>query len=348
MSAVADDVRVVAAPRFGAGLALAAVSAASFGLSGTLARGMLDTGWSPAAAVVVRVLVAAAVLLVPALLVLRGRWHLLRRNLSLVTAFGVFAVAGAQFAYFTAVEHMQVSIALLIEFTAPVAVVLWMWLRHGQAPTRLTVLGAAVAAVGLVLVLNVGGGGQLSTVGVLWALTAMAGAAAYFVLSADERNGLPPLVLAAGGLLVGGGVLLAAGAVGLIRLDVSAAPAVYDGVAVPWWLPVAGLAVVTAALAYTTGIAASRRLGSRLASFVALGEVVMALVFAWLLLDELPLPVQLLGGLLILAGVAVVKMGERYAASRAASTGGSGAGSGEPNAIASSSRQSSNVSMSSR
>jgi hypothetical protein len=117
---------------------------------------------------------------------------------------------------------------------------------------------------------------------------------------------------------------------------------------------------VTAALAYTTGIAASRRLGSRLASFVALSEVVMALVFAWLLLDELPLPVQLLGGLLILAGVAVVKMGERYAASRAASTAGSpdgsaagavaaaAAGAAEANAIASSSRQSSNVSMSSR
>ena len=120
----------------------------------------------------------------------------------------------------------------------------------------------------------------------------------------------------------------------------------------PWWLPVAALAVVTAALAYTTGIAASRRLGSRLASFVALSEVVMALVFAWLLLDELPLPVQLIGGLLILAGVAVVKMGERYAASRAASTAGSAAGAtagaAEPNAIASSSRQSSSVSMSSR
>jgi drug/metabolite transporter (DMT)-like permease len=354
MSTVANDVRGVAAPRFGAGLAFAAVSATAFGLSGTLARGLLDTGWSPAAAVVVRVLVGAAVLLVPALLVLRGRWHLLRRNLSLVTAFGVVAVAGAQFAYFNAVEHLQVGVALLIEFTAPVAVVLWMWLRHGQAPTRLTVLGAAVAAVGLVLVLNVGAATQLSTVGVLWALTAMAGAATYFVLSADERNGVPPLVLAAGGLVVGGVVLLAAGAVGLIRLDVSAAPAVYSGVEVPWWLPVAALAVVTAALSYTTGIAASRRLGSRLASFVALSEVVMALVFAWLLLGELPLPVQLLGGLLILAGVAVVKMGERYAASRAASTAGSADGAGveagdaDPNAMASSSRQSNSVSMSSR
>jgi drug/metabolite transporter (DMT)-like permease len=60
-----------------------------------------------------------------------------------------------------------------------------------------------------------------------------------------------------------------------------------------------------------TGIAASRRLGSRLASFVALLEVLFALVFAWLLLDELPGPVQFAGATVVLAGVVLVKLGER-------------------------------------
>jgi drug/metabolite transporter (DMT)-like permease len=69
--------------------------------------------------------------------------------------------------------------------------------------------------------------------------------------------------------------------------------------------------VITAALAYTTGIAASRRLGSRLASFVALLEVVAAVGFAWLLLDQLPGALQLVGGAFVLAGVVVVKLGER-------------------------------------
>ena len=53
-------------------------------------------------------------------------------------------------------------------------------------------------------------------------------------------------------------------------------------------MPLLVLGLVTAALAYATGIAASRRLGSRLASFVALLEVVAASCFAWLLLDQLP------------------------------------------------------------
>ena len=71
------------------------------------------------------------------------------------------------------------------------------------------------------------------------------------------------------------------------------------------------LGLVTAALAYVTGIAAARHLGSRLASFVALTEVAAGLAFAWILLDQQPRPIQLLGALLVLGGVVVVKLGER-------------------------------------
>jgi drug/metabolite transporter (DMT)-like permease len=299
--------------RTAAGLVLAVASAASFGLSGALARGLLDTGWSAGAAVTVRVLLAAVVLVVPGALALRGRWHLLRDNAGLVTVYGVAAVAGAQLCYFYAVTYMQVSVALLLEYTAPVAVVVWLWLRHGHRPSRLTVLGGVLALGGLALVLDVVSGAELSTAGVLWALGAMVGAATYFVISADESNGLPGISLAAGGLLVGATVLLVAGGTGLLPLDWSTDDAVYDGLAVPWWIAVVALGLVTAALAYVTGIAAGRRLGSRLASFVALGEVLAAVLWTWALLGELPRPIQLAGGLLVLAGVVVVKLGEHRA-----------------------------------
>ncbi len=78
----------------------------------------------------------------------------------------------------------------------------------------------------------------------------------------------------------------------------------------PWWLVVAVLGVVSAAVAYVTGIAGTRRLGARLASFVALMEVVAAAGFAWILLAQSPLPIQLMGAGLVLVGVIVVKMGE--------------------------------------
>jgi drug/metabolite transporter (DMT)-like permease len=297
--------------RLASGLGFALLSASAFGMSGALARELLGTGWSAGAIVLVRVGIAALVVLPFGLVSLRRRWSLLRRNAGVMLVYGALAVAGAQFCYFSAVQHMQVGPALLIEYTAPAAVVVWLWLRHGQRPGPITLVGAGLAALGLVLVLDLLSGADLSLPGVLWALAAMVGAATYFVISADEGNGLPPLVLAAGGLVVGTLTLGLLGLVGLLPMRASTDSVTYAGTTVAWWVPLVVLGVVTAAIAYTAGIAASRRLGSRLASFVALTEVIAGVFFAWLLLDELPRPVQLLGGLFILAGVVFVKLGEK-------------------------------------
>ncbi|HVI16762.1 MAG TPA: DMT family transporter [Gaiellales bacterium] len=304
------------APRTISGLGFALVSAASFGLSGTLARGLLDTGWSPGAVTLIRIGLAAALVAPFGLAALHGRWHLLGRSAGTILAYGSFAVAGAQFCYFSAVQYMQVAPALLIEYTAPVAVVLWLWLRHAQRPSRMTVLGIAVAILGLVLVVGLVSGTQVSVAGTLWALGAMVGCSVYFLLSADDGRGLPPLTLAAGGLVVGTALLGLLAVVGLLPITVVDVPAAYSGVEVAWWIPLLLLGLVTAAIAYTSGIAAIRRLGSRVSSFVGLTEVLAALGWAWLLLAELPSTVQLLGALLIVLGVVAVKLGERPAAAQ--------------------------------
>jgi drug/metabolite transporter (DMT)-like permease len=309
MTAMADDANAGAAMR--AGLLFALVSAASFALAGALARGLTDVGWSPAAVVLARIAIAALVVAPLALRALRGRWGSLWRNWRVVLLYGAVPVAGTQFAYFSAVAAMDVGPALLIEYTAPAAIVVWLWLRHGERPRALTVAGAGIAAIGLVLVLDLLSGADLALDGVLWALAAMFGAATYFVISADTRIDVPPLALAGGGLLVGSVGLALLGLVGVLPMHATTAAPTYAGDAVAWWLPFVGLGVVTAAIAYTTGIAASRRLGSRLASFVALLEIVVAVFFAWLLLDQLPGTLQLVGGAFIVAGVIVVKLGER-------------------------------------
>jgi drug/metabolite transporter (DMT)-like permease len=305
-----------AAARLTAGLVFALVSAISFGMSGALARGLIETGWSAGAMTLVRVALAGAALTPFGIFALRGRWVLLRRNLGLLVAYGAIAVAGAQFCYFSAVQHMQVGPAILIEFTAPAIVVVYLWLRHGQRPGRMTLAGAGLAALGLVLVLDLVSGADLSLPGVLWALAAMVGCATYFIISADEDNGLPPLVLAWGGLVVGALGLAVLGILGVLPMRASTAATSYADVDVAWWVPLVVLGLVTAALAYVAGIAAGRRLGSRLASFVALLEVVSSVFWAWLLLHELPGAAQLLGGLLILAGVVAVKFGERSVVAR--------------------------------
>lgn len=295
----------------GAGLVLAGTSAVSFGLSGSLARALMDSGWSPAAAVALRVSIAAVVLIVPGLMAVRGRMNLLLANARTIIVYGLLAVAGAQLLYFLAVSRLDVGVALLIEYTAPVAVVLWMWGVRAQRPGPLTFVGAGIAAVGLVLLLDVLGGAQVDVIGVLFALGAMVGAATYFVISADDSSGLPPITLAAGGLVFASVIFWFTAAIGVLPVTTSTAPVVFTLGTVPWWVPVLALGLVTAALAYVTGIAAARRLGSRLASFVALSEVAAGLAFAWILLAQQPRPIQLLGALLVLGGVVVVKLGER-------------------------------------
>lgn len=297
-------------PGLAPGLWLALGSAAAFGSSGALAKSLLESGWSPAAAVTARIVVAALVLLGPAAVLMRGRWSLLRRNAVLLLVYGVVAVAVVQLAFFTAVQTLSVGVALLIEYLGVVLVVLWLWVRHGRTPRRWTVVGIGLAVLGLVLVLDVLGGMRVDGVGVLWALGAAVGLAVYFVLSARTGTGLPPLVVAAAGLAVGGVSLGLAGLVGIVPMTASTADVRLAGGTWPWWVPVLGLSLLAAAFAYAAGVAASRRLGSTVASFVGLTEVLFSLLFAWLLLGELPLPVQLLGGAFVVAGVVAVRYDE--------------------------------------
>lgn len=296
------------------GFAFALASALSFGMAGALGRGLLDSGWSAGAAVTVRVLGAGVVLAPVAAWSLRGRWELLVYNWRLVVGYGALAVAATQLCYFYAVGEISAGVALLIEYTAPVLVVGWLWAVAGQRPGRLTVVGAVIALVGLGLVLDLGSGASVNLPGVLWSCGAMVGAAGYFLLAgaggADPERQLPPLALATAGLGVGGAGLALAGVVGLLSMEWSTADVRFTVGAVPWWLPILVLCVVTAALAYSFGIAAVRRLGSRLASFVALTEVLATLLAAWWLLDQFPSGIQLVGGVLVLGGVVVVKLGE--------------------------------------
>lgn len=292
------------------GLVLALVSAVTFSTSGSFARGLLETGWSPAAAVTWRVVIAGLLMVVPGLLALRGRWHLLRRGMRSIVLFGVVAVAGTQLAFFRAIAHVSVGVGLLLEFLGIILVVFWFWVRHGERPRPLTILGSALAIVGLLFILGIFGGVEVNLVGVLWGLAAAFGLATYFVVSSNEKVEVPPLVFSAGGLLVGAATLGLAGLVGIIELAWETEAVHLAGWTMPWWLDVVILGLVSTAVPYFAGVSANRRLGSKVASFVGLSEVMAAVVVAWILLAEIPAPIQLLGGVFILGGVIAVKIDE--------------------------------------
>lgn len=293
-----------------AGFAAGLLSAATFGTSGVFATALLRAGWTAGAAVTARVLVAALVLTGPALAVLRGRWPVLRRGGLTVTGYGLVAVAACQLCYFNAIHHLSVAVALLMEYSGILLVVLWLWLRHGHRPRQLTVAGAIAALGGLVLVLRLFSDHHLDPVGLLWAVGAATGLAVYFVLSARTDSALPPLVVAWGGLGIGGLVLLVVGAAGALPMRAPRVDVTLAHTRLSWVVAVLGLSLVAAVIAYVAGITAARSLGAKLASFLGLTEVLFAVVFAWLLLGERLTGVQLLGGVLVVLGIALVRLDE--------------------------------------
>lgn len=305
-------------PRVGGiGLTLAIVTAATFSTSGVFGSSLIGSGWSAGAAVLARITLAAALLTIPALIKLRGQWGMLRRGFWRAAAFGLLAVAGAQLCYFNAIEKIPVGIALLLEYLGIVLVVGWLWLRHGQRPRRLTIGGGVAALAGLVLVLNLTGSTSVSPLGVMWGLLAAVGLATYFVLSAaDGEESLPPVVLTWAAMCVAAVALMTLGLIRVLPVVWKTTDVRFAGHRLSWIVPVLGLAVIAAAIPYVTGIGAARRLGAKLASFIGLIEVLFAIVFAWMLLGQLPSDPQFAGGALILAGVTLVRLDEMRGAQR--------------------------------
>lgn len=290
-----------------AGLVMALLSAATFGSSGATAKSLITSGWTAGGAVLVRLTGAAIVLSIAATITFRGRWPLRPGSVRVLVIYGTVAMAGTQFAYFNAVRTLDVGVALLLEFLAPVLILFGTAVRTRVLPSTPTLVGASVSIVGLVLVIDPRGATSLDPVGVAWGLVAALCLTGFFVLSANGATDLPVLVLAAGGTAVGAFVMAIVGVLGLVPISVSTAPALLAGREVAWWLPTLWLIAVATVFAYLTGIGAIARLGTRVSSFVGLTEVLFAVLIAWLVLSELPGPVQFIGGMMIVAGVIVIQ-----------------------------------------
>ncbi|MGJ0121072.1 EamA family transporter [Williamsia sp. MIQD14] len=301
------------------GVALAVVSAVSFGMSGPLASALIDAGWSSTAATLLRLGVGAMVLVIPTAIIGRHRLATIARAPWSVLAYGVMGVAMVQLCFFHAVEHLDVAVALLIEYSAPVLVLVYRRVVGGHRAERVTLLGAAIAITGLVTVV-VGGaeGWSIDPIGVAWAAAAAVGLAGYFLIAGpsarvDEdgrpRGDVDPVALTCGGLVVGAVLVAVAGAVGLLPMTASNADVTLAGGDLPWWTAAVAVAVISTAIAYVTGIAAVRHLGPTLASFVALMEVVTSATASWILVGQSMSPAQMAGAVVMLGGIVAVRLG---------------------------------------
>jgi drug/metabolite transporter (DMT)-like permease len=283
-------------------------SAITFGGSGPFAKALIGAGFSPEQAAWLRILGAAA-LLVPLMLVFRGRAGLraARASWKALVLYGLTGIAGCQTLFFVAASRLPVGVALMLEFSGPVLVVAWLKFGQKVAVPRSAAVGVSIAVVGLATVAEIWSGLQIDLIGLLAGLGAAACQATYFILIDKLTGAADPLVMTAAGSVVGA-----------VVLTFIAAPwgtpwhVLVDTIAIghrhaPGWVMAAWLIVVSTVVAYLAGAAAVQRLSAPIAGAVAYVEVVAACIFALILLGETLRTNQIIGGVIVLVGAFVAQ-----------------------------------------
>ena len=308
--------------RLGGTLAVA-VAACLFGTLGPASRGAYDAGLSPLAFALWRAALGTLGLLaIIAALTIRGRprlrWKALDRRTVGALGAAVFAGLVLNLALFSAFGRMSIALALLGFYTYPALVAIGAVASGEEQLNRGRLVALALALVGVAVVVLGGAGGDsgFELAGFGLALLAAAMEAVYVLLG---RRGFPAVPTAEATLVVLGGTaagfLLLTLATG--SLDVALLPfRSPQALPVLIWAGVAGASIPT--LLFLLGI---RSIGPTRAAIIALIEPVAGATLAAVLLAELLGPVQVAGGVLVLAGAALLQRGGEAAEPHEATSG---------------------------
>lgn len=293
--------------RVGRGAVQALAAALLFGVNGTVSKLVLSAGLVAGELMALRVSGAALVLV--ALLALRRPRALAIgwRELPAMAAYGLIGVSIVQWTYFVAIGRLPVGIALLIEFTAPLLVALWVRFVRREAVRRRIWVAVAASLAGLALVGRVGPGQALDRVGLVAASGAAVALAAYLLMSERALAGRDPESLAAWGFAVSSLVWLVLHPWWTFPFGVLA-----ERVSAPPLLPAPGLPVGALVAWVVLGgtvapflltLRAIRNAGATRIALVGTSEPVIAGAIAWALLGEALVPTQLVGVVVVLAGI---------------------------------------------
>ncbi len=295
------------------GYTVYSIAALLFAVNGTVSKSILLTGISAARLTELRVTLAFLIMLIIVAITRRSALRIRRDEIALLLAFGILGVAMTQWLFFFAIERLAVGVALIIEFTAPIMVALWFRFGRKQ-PVRPTVwVGLVLALVGLTLVAQAWQGFSLDALGAAAAFGAAAALAVYYILAEHQvhrPNGRDTISLTMWGFGV------AALFFAIIQpwwsypwedLTGSGQPLGVDGPQVPVSALIAWMVILGTVAPFWLVIASLHHLTSAQASTIGMMEPVLASIVAWLALSEILTPVQIIGGLVVLAGVYIAE-----------------------------------------
>ncbi len=288
-------------------------AAGLFAVNGSISKTVLTDTFSSLQLVEVRCLLAATMFAMVA--VARAPTSLLigRRELAAVATYGIVGVALVQWLFFVAIARMPVSIALLIEFTAPVLVALWVkFVRRGTVRARVwPALGLIL--VGLALVAQVWDGLTLDAVGLLAAGGAALALTTYYLLGehllGEGTRRRDPWSLAAWSFGVAGVFWAVLQPIWRLPLDRLGTDLVLGrtGWSAPAWVFVGYVVVLGTAAPFGLTLLALSEIGATRTGLLATSEPPLAGLVAWPALGETLATVQLAGATVVLGGIVLAE-----------------------------------------
>jgi len=259
-----------------------------------------DQGVDPLALVVIRTYLATLTLFACLGAVAPGHLRVDTRTLRAAAIVGVGGLLTNNFLYFEAIYLTSVATALLLQYQAPVLLALYALLVERRAPSPRLALSIVLTVAGCALVVRVYDPAalRLNFLGVLAGVGTAFAFAFYILTSRAALRFVRPWTLVAYGYL--------------------AASVVWLPLVPPWRMVAAGfprqtwgafLAIATLGTVVPFGLFINglKHLPPTQASILAMLEPVVATLAAYLILGEALLPLQALGGVLVLSGVILVE-----------------------------------------
>jgi drug/metabolite transporter (DMT)-like permease len=292
----------VRADALGAIFVMAAASC--YALSVVFAKGAYALGVSVETLTFWRFVIGALVFW--AIVAVRRPARVSRRVVLTCIGLGAFGFAVQALTYFGAVAVMDAGLATLLVYTYPAVITVIGFLTRRQSPTRRTLAALACSAVGMLLLLGLGGFSGVSGAGVALALTAAVTYALYTIVAST----LPPeadatllmAIVATSALVTVSGVALVTGA----TLSLGGDPAVYG-----WVLTYVLVGTLLAMTLHTRGVV---RIEPSRAGILSSIEPLVAATAVAVVYGERMTLVQVAGGAVILAGVIILQLRPRAAA----------------------------------
>jgi len=290
---------------------MAACAATLWAVNGAVAKVILASGISSLRLTQVRSGGALAGLVVVLLLTAPERLRVRPRELPFLAVFGIAGLAFVQWFYFLAIHRIALGVALLLQYTAPLLVALWARYAYHEPVRRRIWIALALALAGLALIVDVRGGGRVSTAGVAFAAVAALTYALYVLMAERELGRRDTLSLLAWGFLFASLFWAAiapwwsfpAGRVGdsvslLGNLDTWHAPV---------WALLAWVIVPGTILPFVLLVSALNHLPATRVGIIAMLEPVVATIVGWVWLDESLAAVQLGGAAVVLGAILIAQ-----------------------------------------